>query len=163
MNEMDRLAQLVMQRCNGLTLYARQWLDFASAQDAVQDALVALFAERVAPDDPVAWMYRAVRNASIDRARARSRRRRREQTVARDRGEWFDATPNAMIEAEAAQQALAKLEPQQREIVVLRIWGEMTLAQIASIVQLSVSSVHERYTAALEQMRSALEKPCDTK
>src|SRR5436309_701519 len=118
MSEQDRLAKLVMQRCDALVLYARQWLDFASAEDAVQEALVALLAERAAPADPVAWMYRAVRNASIDRARATSRRRRREQTVASDRREWFDAQPAALIDAEAAQQALAKLEPEQREIVV---------------------------------------------
>src|SRR5437879_3508264 len=131
MNDLDRLAQLVMQRSNALTLYARQWLDFASAEDAVQEALVALLSETSEPVDPIAWMYRAVRNASIDRARASSRRRRREQIVAGGRREWFEPKADALIDAEAAQAALANLPAEQREIVVLRIWGEMTLAQVA--------------------------------
>src|SRR3954468_31588 len=125
MSDLDRLAQFVTQRSNALVLYARQWLDFASAEDAVQEALVALLAEPAPPADPIAWMYRAVRNASIDRARSASRRRRREQIVASGRREWFEYSPDALIDADAAEKALSVLSPEQREIVVLRIWGEM--------------------------------------
>jgi RNA polymerase sigma factor (sigma-70 family) len=163
MSELGRLTQTVLERAAGLTLYARQWLDAASAEDVVQEALTALLVQRPPPDDPIAWMYRAVRNGAIDHARATSRRRQRERAVAERRGEWFEPRPDSAIDARAAEAALAQLSERDREIVILRIWGEMGLVQIAQIVQLSVSTVHGRYVAALSQMRNALEKPCRTK
>src|SRR5262245_18118094 len=88
-SDLDRLAQEVTQRAAALALYARQWLDAAGAEDVVQEALTALLGERSVPANPVAWMYRAVRNAAIDQVRASSRRRQREQAVAAARREWF--------------------------------------------------------------------------
>ena len=92
--ELNRLA---IDRAAGLTLYARQWLDAPDAEDAVQDALTALVSLPRRPDDPIAWMYRAVRNAAIDAARSESRRARRERTVAESRPEWFAEHPDAAI------------------------------------------------------------------
>jgi len=146
-----------------LVLYARQWLDGASAQDAVQEALVALLAQRQPPRNPTAWMYRAVRNRAIDEARAAERRRRREQCVARERREWFVRNTDGLLDAQAAELALRRLSAELREIVVLRIWGDLGFAEIAEITDLSVSTVHDRYKAALGQLRSVLEQPCPTK
>ena len=164
MRDLDELAQRVMARAAGLTLYARQFLDDrASAEDVVQEALAALLSHRPPPDDPVAWMFRAVRNAAIDEARSASRRRRREQAVAESRREWFEPPrPDALIDARAAEAALADLPPASREIVVLRIWSDLGFAQIAGVMGMSLSTVHDRYVAALRQMRTKLEKPCET-
>src|SRR5215472_10422628 len=102
MSERNRLAQLVVDRAAGRTLYARQWLDAASAEDVVQEALTRLLMQSRPPDDPVAWMYRAVRNAAIDHAKASARRRRREEAQAQARREWFEALPDALIDTRAA-------------------------------------------------------------
>jgi RNA polymerase sigma-70 factor (ECF subfamily) len=160
-SERERLARAVVDRTSVLALYARQWVDdLARAEDVVQQALTSLLTEAQAPNDPVAWMYRAVRNAAIDHARSESRRRRRERVVARERGEWFDTSEDAAIDGRTAEAALQQLPPQQREIVVMRVWGGLRFAQIAELVGLSVSSTHDRYTAALAALRAALEKPC---
>jgi len=161
--ELDRLAQVVVERAAALALYARQWVDSAWAEDVVQEALTALLAERRPPRDPVAWMYRAVRNTAIDYARAASRRRSREQLVAQQRCEWFEPRPGSLIDADVAERALRQLPGESREVVVLRIWGDLGLAQIAAIMQVSVSTVHERLACALEQLRSVLEQPCRSK
>jgi RNA polymerase sigma-70 factor (ECF subfamily) len=165
MGELERLAQRVMDRAAGLALYARQWLadDAASAEDVVQEALTSLLAQHPPPRDPIAWMYRAVRNAAIDQSRSASRRRRREQRVAESRREWFEPRDDALIDAKIAAAALADLPPASREIVVLRIWSDLGFAQIADVMQMSLSSVHDKYVAALRQMRGALEKPCRSK
>jgi len=162
MGDLTRLTRLVLPRQPALTLYARQWLDAASAEDAVQEALTALLTQRMTPNDPIAWMFRAVRNAAIDAARSTSRRKRREQAVATDRSEWFESRPDSAIDAETAEHALRGLSAEHRQIVVLRIWGELNFTQIAEIVSLGVSTVHERYSTALKQMRIALENPCKT-
>jgi RNA polymerase sigma factor (sigma-70 family) len=163
MTDRDRLARVVCERAGALVLYARQWLpDAASAEDAVQEAMTALLAQPRPPDDPVAWMFRAVRNAAIDQARATSGRRRRERAVAGGRREWFEPGTDALLDARAAERALRQLSADAREIVVLRIWSGLGFAQIARVTGLGVSTVHDRYTAALEQLRHALEKPCPT-
>src|SRR5262249_19753683 len=89
--DLDWLAAGVGERAAGLRLFARQWVDAATAEDVVQEALVALLAERQAPRSPVAWMYRAVRNAAFDHHRSSMRRRRREQAVAGAREQWFES------------------------------------------------------------------------
>jgi len=160
-SERERLARAMVDRAAVLVLYARQWVgDAASAEDVVQQALTALLGENRSPNDPIAWMYRAVRNAAIDQARSDARRRRRERIVAAERGAWFDAGHDVAIDARTAEVALQRLSPEHREIVVLRVWGELGFTQIASLVGLSVSTVYGRYTAALAELRAALEKPC---
>jgi RNA polymerase sigma-70 factor (ECF subfamily) len=162
-SDVEQLTRMVTECAAALVLYARQWLDGASADDAVQDALVALLAQRQPPRNPTAWMYRAVRNAAIDAARATERRRRREQSVAQTRREWFVPQPDALLDAQSAERALRRLNAEHREVVVLRIWGDLAFAEIAEILELGVSTVHDRYKAALGELRSTLEKPCPTK
>jgi len=161
--DLDWLTRIVAERAAGLVLYARQWLDAATAEDVVQEALVALLAARHPPVNPTAWMYRAVRNAAIDAVRSRSRRQQREQAVAATRRDWFDPQAEALLDAEVAQIALQKLAASQREIVVLRIWGGLGFAEIAEVLQVAVSTVHDRYGKALGELRRELEKSCKTK
>jgi RNA polymerase sigma factor (sigma-70 family) len=156
----ERLTRLVTDKAPALLLYARQWLAPDAAEDALQEALTALLCQATAPEEPLAWMYRALRNRAIDTARAESRRRRREQSVSTHRAEWFDASPDALIDARTAEAVLRTLDDHHREIVLMRIWGDLSFASIAQILSLSVSTVHERYTAALEQLRTRLENPC---
>jgi RNA polymerase sigma factor (sigma-70 family) len=163
MSELDELAQMVVSRASGLALYARQWLDAASAEDVVQEALTALLSQRCMPDDPIAWMYRAVRNAAIDHARSASRRKRREQSVAAARREWFEVRADSLIDAQIAERALRGLGADDRQIVVLRLWNDLNFSRIAEVVGLSVSTVHKRYVSALAELRKQLEKPCKNK
>jgi RNA polymerase sigma factor (sigma-70 family) len=161
-SDVERLTRIVNEHAAALVLYARQWLDSAGADDAVQEAFISLLAQRQPPYNPTAWMYRTVRNAAIDAARAAQRRRRREQSVAQARREWFIPDADAALDAQAAEQSLRQLAPEYREVVVLRIWGDLAYAEIAEILQLGVSTVYDRYKAALGQLRADLEQPCPT-
>lgn len=159
----EQLTRMLSECSPALVLYARQWLDGASAEDAVQNAILALLAQRQPPRNAKAWMYRAVRNAAIDAARAAARRRRREKSVAEARRDWFDPQCEALLDARSAEQSLRRLRPELREVVLLRIWGDLGFAEIAEVMQLGVSTVHDRYRAALRELRAALERPCPTK
>jgi RNA polymerase sigma-70 factor (ECF subfamily) len=158
----EKIRELFQTHAPALLLYARQWLDRSAAQDVVQDVFVRLIAGGRMPAEPRMWLFRCVRNGAISICRSRSRRGRREQVASRHEtaDQWFVSRADDRIDAEAAQQALAQLPPAQREIVALRIWSGLTLAQVAQVTGLAVSTVHDQYRAALKAVREQLEQPC---
>ena len=142
-----------------LVLYARQWLDRAAAEDVVQEVFVRLIAQpaRQRPSNVRAWLYRATRNAAIGAARSVWRRGRREQEVARDHSEWFQPRPEDPIDARAAQDAMQSLPAAQREIILLRLWSGMTLAEISDVTGAPLSTVHDHYRKGLAGVRRIME------
>lgn len=145
-----------------LVLYARQWLpDGGAAEDVVQDVFARLLADAGSVREVRAWLYRAVRNAAISRTRSEKARAGREQHVARPA--WFQPHGDELIDARAAEAALQRLSLELREIVVLRIWGQLTLAEAAETVGMPLSTCHERYRLALSMLRSGMESTCRNK
>lgn len=147
------LAALIDAHGPALVLFARQWC--AAPEDAVQDAVCKLAGCRTWPDDPAAWLFRAVRNAAIDRGRADARRRRREQAAAKPVG-WFREAEVDGLDARAAVAALDALPADQREVIVARLWVGMTLEQVAAVAGCSISSAHRRYEAGIAALRERL-------
>jgi RNA polymerase sigma-70 factor (ECF subfamily) len=148
-----------------LVLYARQWLDRGAAEDVVQEVFVRLMAQPGGrrPSNERAWLYRATRNAAIGAARSLWRRGRRERDVAREHSEWFQPRPEDPIDARAAQDALQSLPAAQREIILLRLWSGMTLAEIADVTGAPLSTVHDHYRKGLAGVRRVMEsrsQPC---
>ena len=145
-----------------MVLYARQWLQVGLAEDVVQDVFVRLMSQRKVPANPKGWLFRCVRNAAISRLRSRSRRRRHHERLAASAATMFRPDPAAAIDAAAAQQALTELPLELREVVVLRIWGQMKLREIAEITGRPVSTLMSRYQSALEKIRQRMVQPCKT-
>ena len=54
------------------------------------------------------------------------------------------------------QQAIRSLPNEQREVITLRIDGELTFAQIAQVVGVSVSTAASRYHYALKKLKTLL-------
>jgi RNA polymerase sigma-70 factor (ECF subfamily) len=145
-----------------LVLYARQWLDRSGAEDAVQEAFVRLLLQPTPPRQVKAWLYRAVRNEAITQWRSsRSRERRERQAALPETLFEYDATTGGDVEALTT--AMAKLPPAQREILVLRVWGELTLAEVSELIEMPVSTVFQNYRTAIGTMRKRMEEPCQKK
>jgi RNA polymerase sigma-70 factor (ECF subfamily) len=151
------LAELIDAHAAALVLFARPWC--AAPEDVVQTAFARLAALRVPPDDPAAWLYRVVRNAAIDAGKADRRRQKREQAVARP-VRWFAEREIEGLDADVAVRALEALPADQREVIVARLWGGMTLEQVAAIAGCSVSSAHRRYEAGIAALRERLGVEC---
>jgi RNA polymerase sigma factor (sigma-70 family) len=150
------LADLIADHAAALVLFARQWCD--SPEDAVQDAFCKL-ASASPPDDAVAWLYRVVRNAAIDAGRSARRRVQREQVAARS-VLWFAESEIDGLDAKMAVAALEALAPEMREVIVARLWGGLTLEQIAIAMSCSVSTAHRRYEAGIAALRERLGVTC---
>jgi len=102
------------------------------------------------PDNPAGYLYRAVRNGAVNVCRDGARQTPLEETCFVHRGGNREATL-------ALQKALGALPEEQREVVIMRIWGGMTLAEIAGVSGASLNTIASRYRYALEKLREALQ------
>ena len=152
-----QLADLIDTQAASLVLFARQWC--AAPEDVVQEAFCKFVVQKVPPADQVAWLYRVVRNAAIDAGKADRRRLRRELAAARP-VQWFEETAVDGLEVATAVTALEELAPDQREVIVARLWGGMTLEEVATVVGCSVSTAHRRFIAGIAALRERLGVLC---
>ena len=145
-----------------LMLYARQWLGDDQAQDAVQVAFARLMGQVREPGDVQAWLFRTVRNESLTRLRRRTRRDRHERLLSAERAGWFESRAGDLIDARRAQEILMTLPAERREVVLLRIWGQLSLKQIGHIVGSPLTTVQSRYKAALATIKERMQESCET-
>ncbi|MCL2005687.1 MAG: RNA polymerase sigma factor [Planctomycetaceae bacterium] len=135
----------------GLILYARQWAD-REAEDVVQDAFLKLLAAKPPPDEPKAWLYRVVRNTAIDRLR----KKRWFRPPPLDN--WFENLPDRTQPFDGVEltQLLETLPQHIREIVIAKIWGNLTFREIAELTQRPISSVHSDYQNGIDRLKKEL-------
>ncbi len=141
-----------------LLLFARRWTNCrADAEDIVQEAFVRFWRRQYSIENR-ALLYAAVRSAALDRLRSDQRRARREAAVALDGAEHFEPVFST---ADEGQQLLAaaveRLPDEQREVVILKIWNELTFAEIATILEISQNTAASRYRYALGALRKSLQ------
>jgi RNA polymerase sigma factor (sigma-70 family) len=151
------LAELLDEHAARLEFYASQWT--VAPDDCVQEAFMSLAALAEAPNEAVPWLYHVVRKRAMNAARS-LRRRSHHESIASWLGKQCSREPLSKEDCLSLPEALDKLPATEREIVVLRIWSELTWQQIAELVGTSSSSVHRTYVAALTKMKQQLEPPC---
>ena len=159
---MEKIGQWFESYGAGLVLYGRQWLEAGEAEDVVQEAFIRLMGQKNEPDNVKAWLYCLVRNEAIDRLRRRQRHQNRAVELEFVQSEWFERQQTNPMDADAAQKALAGLAEELREVVVLRIWGQMTLKEMGTVLGQPVSSVFHKYQTAMEALRKKMEVTCRT-
>lgn len=148
------LDQLIRAHCPALVLYARQFC--STPEDAVQDAIVQLMKQEESPQEPIPWLFRTVRNRSLNLNRSQSRRSRHEQIVRESKPVWFERDLEKGLDAELATKALEELDVELRETLVAKIWGGLSFEQIATLTDTSASTAFRRYERGLADLRDAL-------
>ena len=142
------------------------------AEDIVQETFVRLHRQvtRHGSDSVkhlTTWLFRVTHNLTIDMLRQRSKRRRLPKTTVdpsvlseETAADELDAL-GEMLRQEARQVALrelAKLDEQQRQVVLLKVIQGMTLRQVAKVVGMSVSLVNYRLNQGLTELAQRLKK-----
>jgi RNA polymerase sigma-70 factor (ECF subfamily) len=127
--------------------------DAVEAQDAVQEASVRSW--RGWPnlrehDKFHSWFSQILVNV----CRTRLRQRARHRTLNIDEVDVESGDPfKAALAADTVGRALSVLSPELRIVVVLRYWGEFSLAQIADRLRIPIGTVKSRHHAALQALR----------
>jgi RNA polymerase sigma-70 factor (ECF subfamily) len=144
---------LYEEKAAGLLLYGRALgLSHGEAEDVLQETFLALLQLRAKPEDPGHYCLRAFRNRALNHHRGVWRRLVREWESVR----WFERG-SAQDEAEAeAMRQLANLPPEQREVIVLKIWNGMTFETLGRLLGVSPNTVAGRYRYGINKLKSSM-------
>jgi RNA polymerase sigma-70 factor (ECF subfamily) len=143
--------------------------DRAQAEDIVQEAYIR-FVPRQAPaqvaiDQPVAYLYRIVRNLALDLKRSRSR----EQAHQAAPPVWL-LPAHVSDPADVCQHskaldrlsaALQELPEASRKALEMHRFAGCTLAEIAEQLQVSLTTAHRLLRDALVRLADVLQEPDD--
>lgn len=127
------------------------------AGDVFLKALESLKSYRERGVPMQAWLFRIAHNISVDYLRKRGRM----TTVPIDgvliasRDDPV-ATADMNIKIKRVNEAMLELTPEQREVVQLRFFGELSSKEVGAILNKSDGAVREMQRAALEKLRSML-------
>jgi len=154
-----------------MLLFARQQTrSHQDAEDVLQDAMVKLI-EKIRNEEfiggPEAWqpyLYTTIRRLSIDLSRRDDRRKRREDTVGFEAGEsqqqafhpWFESESSDDETRVQLEEKLKELPEKFAEVIIMKIWGERTFAEIGETLGISQNTAASRYRYGLEALKRSL-------
>lgn len=148
------------QLASPLLLFARQWAaSHADAEDIVQDAFVRFWKREGAyTEKNRGLLFATVRSTALDFLRSSGRRRQREQMAFADDPDLVEPRfePDGAVANEELANAVERLPAALREVLVLKIWNDLTFKEIAAVLELSQNTAASRYRYALESIRQEL-------
>lgn len=115
----------------------------AAAEDVLQETFLRLLQGegfRFEPGKERAWLYRVARNICYDHLR-KAGKEQPEVTVAAASGSF------------EFMELIAPLSPIEQEILSLKILGNLTHGEIASVLRLTVHGTKKRYERAIHKLR----------
>ena len=143
-------------RVPSFCFFARQQTRFeADAQDLVQEAVVECWRRLAIGTTPAAGLvFATIRRRAIDLGRSENRRANREAVAAGEVGTiWFDGGMEDRERGQLIQEAMNKLPVIFRDVVTLKVWGELTFAEIAETLEIPANTAASRYRYGLVELR----------
>lgn len=149
-----RIEDLYREHAPSLLLFAFSITgDRGRAQDAVQQVFLRLLERGNLCEvmDAKPYLFACVRNAVLNDAKTRRR-----HAPLGPESTWFDP-PDRDYSAELKlRQSLAALPEEQRAVMILHIWGELTFSEIGEVLAISSNTAASRYRYALSRLRDAM-------
>jgi RNA polymerase sigma-70 factor (ECF subfamily) len=147
---------LYRQHGSALLLFA---LAITGERSRAQDAVHQVFLNLIEKGglsravDKKAYLFACVRNAALNEGKLRDRTTPLDgdSTVA-----WFSPPDRDYVGEQNLRRALGALPSDQREVIVLHIWGELTFSQISELLRVSSNTVASRYRYALGKLRDSM-------
>ncbi len=154
--ELERLYDAHAQALFGFLLNFTR--NEADTHDLLQEVFIKLARQ---PDlltgvrEERAFLIRLAHNAAIDLMRRRAARERCHEQLAGETAVPFAPTADTedLAFREALSAALAELPPDQRAVVHLKLWEDLTFEEIADALQISPNTAASRYRYAIDKLR----------
>ena len=137
--------------------------DRGRAEDAAQEALIRAYQRWPRLDNPLAYSRRVVVNATRDEWRRSQRALRADDAAGRlALMEGVDDLETAVLQRDALMAALAELPHRQRAVIALRYLADLSEAETAAVLEISVGTVKSQTFDALARLRQTLEVTTNT-
>lgn len=145
----------LVEQAPRLLLFARQQArSEEDAQDLVQEAVMECWTRQPDTLPELSRLYATIRHRAIDLARSNDRRTGRESAAAEAVPvAWFDPALEDRERAQMIERSLRSLPDIYREVVTLRVWGELTFAEIGDALGIPPNTAASRYRYALAELR----------
>ena len=151
------LEQLYDQYAYALYRYALALVSSADdAEDAVQEVFVRIARETKRLDkvkNLKAYLYTATQNAAYSILRSRKRRNETDEEIPD-----LSSDEKLPVESIALQESFSLLPIEQREILVLKIYDELTFDEIARTIGVSINTAASRYRYGIDRLKRAFEE-----
>ena len=154
MHSIVEIERLYQQHGAALVLFGTTVLGEQSvAQDAVHQVFLRLIETGSLGHaaDPKAYLFASVRNQLLNERKIR----RRNVSLDAD-PTWFVPPRRDYAAEENLRLALADLNLDQREVVVLHIWGELTFLQIGDVLGVNANTAASRYRYGIQKLRESM-------
>ena len=125
-----------------------------SAEDAIHEAFGRLLRREALPDDPRPYIFRCVRNAALDGIR---RSRLQPGSILEGDGTEPYSSSGSHL-AEDLEEALQGVSPDEREAIVLKVYGSLTFREISEVRGVPLQTVASWYRRGLERIREAMSR-----
>lgn len=127
--------------------------DRGRAQDAVHQVFLKAIENGSLSQaiDKKAYLFACVRNTVLNDARIRER-----NTALDVDSAWFSPPDRDYAGEQNLRRALGHLPNDQREVIVLHIWGELTFSEIGEVLGVSSNTAASRYRYALAKLRGSM-------
>lgn len=124
------------------------------AEDVIQEVFLKMVRRQGAPiKDLRAYLFTAARHESYSCLRRRRRETLEAEPIARVP---FSSAGSTFEERSAVGEALQSLPPEQREVVILKIYEQLTFEEIGRLAKTSAHTVASRYRYAMKKLRELL-------
>ena len=134
-----------------------QLTDRGLAEDAAQETLLAAYrhiARLKKPERFAGWLAAICRNTAIDTARARARER---HAGVEDCSPVSCSSRHETDTVAIVREIILRLEPDMRDIIYLRYYGQMDYGRIARMLGISEEAVNGRLRRARDTIRRELQ------
>jgi len=132
--------------------------DVDLAEDATQQSLIAIWRQLPGLRDPArfeAWSYRVLVNACYAHARRERRWSPSLHVLETDHGAGDPQL--SVADRDQLERGFRRLPPEQRAVLVLQHYLDLTLPQIAEVLGVPLGTVRSRLHYARRAMRAAIE------
>jgi RNA polymerase sigma factor (sigma-70 family) len=127
--------------------------DRGRAQDAIHQVFLKAIENGNVSEaiNKKAYLFACVRNAVLNDAKVQDRNRTLDVDSA-----WFSPPDRDYAGEQNLRRALVELSDDQREVIVLHVWGELTFSEIADLLGVSANTAASRYRYALAKLRGSM-------
>ena len=150
--------QLWRRHADRLLLYATSVLtDRAAAEDVLQNVFVRLMASPPGDlDSEAGYLFRAVRNEALNMLRSRKMAARLQSPMFDEVAEDPRASAELAERGRQVEKVLLRISTEEREAVVLKIWGDLSIPEAAAVAGVSEKTFEHRYYRGLAALKEKL-------